>query len=80
VERDPVTLAGRLVSGVMLLVVLAAVATSTGLVVYTARAHDLGGGLFAIIFAVISVKAALSWLAWSDASPRPDAEDGGKAG
>ena len=47
-----------------LLVVLAAVSVSTGLVAYTAWRGDLANGLFAILFAVLSAKAALSWMLW----------------
>ena len=49
-----------------LLFVLAAVSVSTGLVVYTGWLHDLKDGPFAVLFAVLSTKAALSWLAWKD--------------
>ncbi len=49
-----------------LLFVLAAIAVSTGLVVHTAWNHELENGLFALLFAVLSAKAALLWLAWSD--------------
>ena len=42
------------------LFMLAAVSVSTGLVVYTASRHDLAGGLFALAFAVLSARAALS--------------------
>ena len=47
-----------------LLFVLAAVSVSTGLVAYTAWRGDLANGLFAILFAVLSAKAALSWMLW----------------
>jgi uncharacterized integral membrane protein len=53
-----------------LLFVLAAVSVSTGLVAYTAWRGDLANGLFAILFAVLSAKAALSWMLWrSDHEP-----------
>ena len=53
-----------------LLFVLAAVFVSTGLVAYTAWRGDLANGLFAILFAVLSAKAALSWMLWrSDHEP-----------
>ena len=45
---------------------LVSVSVSTGLVVYTARHHDLKNGLFALAFAVLSAKAALSWILWHD--------------
>ena len=48
-----------------LLFVLAAVCVSTGLVVHTAWNHELQDGLFALLFAVLSAKAALLWLAWN---------------
>jgi hypothetical protein len=47
------------------LFVLAAVSVSTGLVVYTASRHNLADGLFALGFAVLSARAALSWFLWS---------------
>jgi hypothetical protein len=43
------------------LFMLAAVSASTGLVVYTALHHDFVDGLFALAFAVLSARAALSW-------------------
>ena len=43
------------------LFMLAAVVTSTGLVVYTAVRHDFADGLFALAFAVLCARAALSW-------------------
>ena len=46
------------------LFVIAAVSVSTGLVVYTAWLHDLKNGLFALLFAILSVRAALSWYLW----------------
>ena len=49
-----------------LLFVLAAITVSAGLVVYTAWLHDLNNGPFAVLFAVLSAKATLSWLAWND--------------
>ena len=48
-----------------LLFVLAAVCVSIGLVIHTAWNHELQNGLFAVLFAVLSAKAALLWLAWS---------------
>jgi len=60
--------AGRASHGIVLtftlLFVLAAVSVSTGLVAYTAWRGDLSNGLFAILFAVLSAKAALSWMLW----------------
>lgn len=49
-----------------LLFVLASITVSAGLVVHTAWLHDLNNGPFAVLFAVLSGKAALSWRAWSD--------------
>jgi hypothetical protein len=64
--RQTEELSGR---GVVLvltfLFVLAAVSVSTGLVVYTASRHNLADGLFALGFAVLSARAALSWFLWS---------------
>ena len=47
-----------------LLFVLTALSVSVGLVVYTAWRHDLDNGLFALAFAVLSARAALSWFLW----------------
>lgn len=55
----------RILLALTLLFVLAAVAVSTGLVVYTALNRELANGLFALLFAVLSAKAALLWLSWS---------------
>ena len=56
--------ARRAVLALTLLFILAAVSVSAGLVAYTAWLHDLRDGLFAVLFAVLSAKAALSWLHW----------------
>ena len=48
------------------LFMLGAVSVSTGLVVYTASRHDFVDGLFALAFAVLSARAALSWFLWRD--------------
>jgi hypothetical protein len=48
------------------LFMLVAVSVSTGLVVYTALRQDLANGLFALAFAVLSARAALSWFLWSN--------------
>jgi hypothetical protein len=56
--------ARRAVLAVTFLFVLAAVSVSTALVVYTAWLHDLKNGLFALLFAVLSTRAALSWVLW----------------
>ena len=47
------------------LFVLATVSGSTGFVVYTALHHDFADGLFALAFAVLSARAALSWFGWN---------------
>src|SRR5918998_1279514 len=47
-----------------LLLVLAAVFVSAGLVVYTAWHHDLKNGLFALAFAVLSARAVLAGILW----------------
>jgi hypothetical protein len=64
---NPVRRAFRaLVLGVTLLFVVAAVAVSSALVVYTAWIHDLRNGLFALLFAILSAQIALNWLLWKD--------------
>jgi urea transporter len=55
-----------LLLGVTLLFVVAALAVSSILVVYTAWLHDLRNGVFALLFAVLSAQIALSWLLWKD--------------
>ncbi len=55
-----------LVFGVTLLFVIAALAVSSALVVYTAWLHDLRNGLFALLFAILSAQIALNWLLWKD--------------
>ena len=63
--ESPAGRAGRpIMLALTLLFVLAAVSVSTGLVAYTAWRGDLANGLFAILFAVLSAKAALSWMLW----------------
>ena len=54
----------RIVLVLTFLFVLAIVSGSTGFVVYTALHHDLTDGLFALAFAVLSARAALSWFWW----------------
>ena len=70
---DPPTqrTAHRAVLAVTLLFVLAAVSVSTGLVVYTAWLHDLQNGFFALLFAILSARAALSWVLWRDSAQPP---------
>jgi hypothetical protein len=55
-----------LVLGITLLFVLAALAISSALVVYTAWIHDIRNGLFALLFAILSAQIALNWLLWRD--------------
>ena len=46
---------------------------SAGLLVYTAWRQDLKEGLFALAFAVLSARAALSWVLWRDSyQQKPD--------
>ncbi len=54
------------VLGITLLFVVAALAISSALVVYTAWIHDLRNGLFALLFAILSAQIALNWLLWKD--------------
>ncbi len=58
----------RLVLALTFLCILAAVCVSAGLVVYTAWRHNLTDGLFALAFAVLSARAALSWCLWHHGS------------
>ena len=55
-----------LVLGITLVFVIAALAVSSALVVYTAWIHDLRNGLFALLFAILSAQIALNWLLWRD--------------
>jgi hypothetical protein len=55
-----------LVLGITLLFVIAALAVSSALVVYTAWIHDFRNGLFALLFAILSAQIALNWLLWKD--------------
>jgi uncharacterized integral membrane protein len=64
VESPAGRAARRIALALTLLFVLAAVSVSSGLVAYTAWRSDLANGLFAILFAVLSAKAALSWMLW----------------
>jgi hypothetical protein len=50
--------------GITLLFVVAALAISCALVVYTAWRHDLRHGLFALLFAVLSAQIAINWFLW----------------
>ena len=54
------------VLGITFLLVVAALLVSCALVVYTAWAHDLRNGLFALLFAILSSQIALNWLRWKD--------------
>ena len=55
-----------LVFGVTLLFVIAALAISSALVVYTAYRHDLQNGVFALLLAVLSSQIAVNWFVWRD--------------
>ncbi len=52
--------------GVTLLFVVAALAISCALVVYTAYRHDLQNGVFALLLAVLSAQIAINWFLWKD--------------
>ncbi len=67
----------RAVLTATLLFVLAAVFVSAGLVVYTAWLHDLKDGLFALLFGILSARAALSWVLWHH-SYQPSADGEGR--
>jgi hypothetical protein len=67
-EHPELRVAHRAVLAVTLLFVLAAVSVSAGLVAYTAWRHDIEDGLFALAFAILSARAALSWCLWLDSS------------
>ena len=54
------------VLGVTLLFVVAALAISCALVVYTAYRHDLQNGVFALLLAVLSAQIAMNWFLWKD--------------
>lgn len=54
------------VLGVTLLFVVAALAISCALVVYTAYRHDLQNGVFALLLAVLSSQIAINWFLWKD--------------
>ncbi len=61
-----------LVLGLTLLFVIAALAVSSALVVYTAWIHDLRNGLFALLFAILSAQIALNWLLWKGDEDEPE--------
>ncbi|MEW6638456.1 MAG: hypothetical protein AB1425_16760 [Actinomycetota bacterium] len=54
------------VFGLTFLFVVAALAISTALVVYTAWRHDLRNGAFALLFAVLSAQIAINWFLWRE--------------
>jgi hypothetical protein len=56
----------KVVLAMTFLLVIVAVSASAGLLVYTAWRHDLENGLFALAFAVLSAKMALSWNCWRE--------------
>lgn len=45
---------------------VAALAISSALVVYTAYRHDLQNGVFALLLAVLSAQIAVNWFVWKD--------------
>jgi hypothetical protein len=55
-----------------LLFVVAALAISSALVVYTAWIHDLRNGIFALLFAILSAQIGLNWLLWKDDEDTPE--------
>ena len=61
-----------IILGTTLLFVIAALAISSALVVYTAWLHDLRNGLFALLFAILSAQIALNWLLWKDDENDPE--------
>jgi hypothetical protein len=61
----------RLVLALTFICILAAVCVSVGLVVHTAWHHDLKNGLFALVFAVLSTRALLSWFLWCEDEEDP---------
>lgn len=67
-RRDgPVRRALRVaILGVTFLFVVAALAISCTLVVYTAYRHDLQNGVFALLLAVLSAQIAINWFLWKD--------------
>ncbi|CAA9476654.1 MAG: hypothetical protein AVDCRST_MAG02-4169 [uncultured Rubrobacteraceae bacterium] len=67
-RRDgPVRRALRVaILGVTFLFVVAALAISCALVVYTAYGHDLQNGFFALLLAVLSAQIAINWFLWKD--------------
>ena len=58
--------------GLTLIFVVAALAVSSALVVYTAWLHDLRNGLFALLFAVLSAQIALNWILWQGDEDTPE--------
>ncbi len=60
------------VFGLTLIFVVAALAVSSALVVYTAWLHDLRNGLFALLFAVLSAQIALNWILWQGDEDTPE--------
>ena len=51
---------------ITLLFVVAALAISSSLVVYTAYRHDIQNGAFALLLAVLSAQIAINWFLWKD--------------
>ncbi len=52
--------------GVTFLFVIAALAISCALVVYTAYRHELQNGVFALLLAVLSAQIAINWFLWKN--------------
>ncbi len=63
--------ARALVLGSTFLFVVSALAVSVVLVVYTAWRQDLGRGVFALLFAVLSAQIAVNWLLWKEDGEPP---------
>ena len=67
-RRDgPVRRALRVaILGVTFLFVIAALAISCALVIYTAYRQEFQNGVFAILLAVLSAQIAINWFLWKD--------------
>jgi hypothetical protein len=58
--------------GTTLFFVIAALVISSALVVYTAWLHQLGNGIFALLFAILSAQIALNWILLKDDEDDPE--------
>ncbi len=65
VQRSPKPLRVAIL-GVTFLFVVAALAISCALVIYTAYRHELQNGIFALLLAVLSAQIAINWFLWKD--------------